>query len=295
MPRLSHEPTPDLAPSWQMLLVQQLAADLDSGKLELPSFPDVVVRIRQLLADEDSTVDQVASVVGSEPALAARLLRLANSPALNFSGKPVNDLRMAITRMGANLVRTSALSFAMQQLQRAESCRPIEAELRMLWERSTLVAAVTRSIAARTRTVNPDEAMLAGLLHAIGKLYIMTRAVNHRAIAGNEAALNEILITWHTNIGKAILEGWGLPSEICEAVATQDDIDEDRRGGRPTLADLLATGLVVADYLHDPDALEVVISGSHWFSRIGLDIAVCRAVLEESREEIEGLRQALQA
>lgn len=294
MARLNLEPTPDLEPGWQILLVQQLAADLGAGKLELPSFPEVVIRIRKLLADEGSSVAEVANVVGSDPALAARLLRLANSSALNTSGKPVNDLRVAITRMGANLVRSCALSFAMKQLQHAESCKPIVGELKTLWERSTLVAAVTRSIAARTHTLNPDEAMLAGLLHAIGKTYILTRAAGHRSIIDNPAALAEIMLTWHTNIGKAILEGWGLPEVICEAVANQDEIDEDRRGGRPSLADVLATGLVVADYLGDPDGLELVIAGSHWFSRIGLDAAVCRAVLQESAGEIEGLKQALE-
>ena len=59
---------------WQIALTQQLAADLKNGKLDLPSFPDVVLRIRKLLADEKSTASEIAAVVGSEPALAADVL-----------------------------------------------------------------------------------------------------------------------------------------------------------------------------------------------------------------------------
>ncbi len=64
--------------------VQALAAELSTGKVELPSFPDIAMRVRQVLADETVTPEKVVRVVGSEPALAARLLQLANSAALEF-------------------------------------------------------------------------------------------------------------------------------------------------------------------------------------------------------------------
>lgn len=232
-------------------------------------------------------------VVGTEPALAARMLRLANSAAINRSGRPVTDLKMAVTRLGGNLVRSSALSFAMNQIRRSEACREIEAEVGAVWERSTLVAALSHTLARRVSGVDADEAMLTGLLHAIGRLYVLTRAAGHRAIAGNEQALNEIMAGWQAHIGKAILADWRLPEEICEAVASQDEIDEDRRSGRISLAEVLATGIVMADYLDDADGLELAIDGSRRFARLGLDAEACRAVLAESREEILDLKRAL--
>ena len=57
-------------------------------------------------------------VVGSEPALAARLMQIANSAALNFTGKPITELRTAIARMGFNMVRSAAIAFAMSQLKK---------------------------------------------------------------------------------------------------------------------------------------------------------------------------------
>src|SRR5271154_2045967 len=92
--------------------VQSLAAELSKGKVELPSFPDIALRVRKVLSDENVSQDMVVRVVGSEPALAARLMQISNSAALNFSGKPITELRTAISRMGFNMVRSAAIAFA---------------------------------------------------------------------------------------------------------------------------------------------------------------------------------------
>ena len=91
--------------------VQALASELSKGKVDLPSFPDIALRVRKVLADEEVSQEQVVRVVGSEPALAARLMQIANSAALNFTGKPIQDLRTAINRMGHNMVRSAAIAF----------------------------------------------------------------------------------------------------------------------------------------------------------------------------------------
>ena len=116
--------------------VQALAAELSTGKVELPSFPDIAMRVRQVLADETVTPEKVVRVVGSEPALAARLLQLANSAALNFSGKAVTDLRTAVNRMGFNMVRSAAIAFAMSQLKKVDALKGLEKPLDALWRRS---------------------------------------------------------------------------------------------------------------------------------------------------------------
>src|SRR5262249_54821910 len=140
--------------------VQSLAQELTSGKIDLPSFPDIVVRVRQVLADEDVRPDQVVRVISTEPALAARLLHISNSAALNFSGKPIADLRTAITRMGFNMVRSAAIAFALWQLKKAETLKGLEKPLEALWHSSTSVAAMSHVVARRLSRVNPDTALL---------------------------------------------------------------------------------------------------------------------------------------
>jgi HD-like signal output (HDOD) protein len=292
MTRLQEIPSPD--PSWQMSLAQTLAADLSGGRLELPSFPDVVIRIRQALADENVSVDQVARLVGTEPALAARLLKLANSAALNPGGRAVTDLKAAITRMGHNLVRTSALSFAMGQIQHAARYREIAGQLRSLWESATLVAAVTHAVAQRVPRCNAEEAMLAGLLHSVGKTYILTRLAGSRHLAGREADLAQIMSGWHACVGKALLENWGLPEEIASAVERQDEFDHGDRPSATDLGHVLATGKLLADYVDAPAGLEIIAAQSTWLARLSLDAKACMQLLQDSRAEIHELRRVLE-
>ena len=100
--------------------VADLAQEVSKGNVELPSFPDVAVRVRKVLADEHVSEEHIARVVGSDAGLAARVLTLANSAALNRSGRTVSELKTAVNRIGHNNVRTAAVSFAIAQLRRAE-------------------------------------------------------------------------------------------------------------------------------------------------------------------------------
>src|SRR6516164_1590922 len=83
-----------------MEFLSRLAGELSSGTVDLPCFPDVVIKIRKTLDDPNTTTEQTVTVVGTEPRLAARLLQTANSAAFNTTGKPLTDLRTAITRLG---------------------------------------------------------------------------------------------------------------------------------------------------------------------------------------------------
>ncbi len=71
-----------------------------------------------------------------------------------------------------------------------------------------MVAAFAFVLARTCTKVNPDEAMLTGMMHGIGKLYILTRAIDHPELFNSETALNDIIDEWHAGIGKAILENW---------------------------------------------------------------------------------------
>src|SRR6202012_4408751 len=150
--------------------VQALASELSRGKVDLPSFPDIALRVRKVLAGEEVSREKVVRLFGSEPALAARLMQIANSAALNFTGKPIQDLRTAINRIGHNMVRSAAIAFAMSQLKKVDSLKGLEKPLGDLWKRSAAVAAMSHAVAKTFSRVNPDTAMLTGLVHGIGEL-----------------------------------------------------------------------------------------------------------------------------
>jgi HD-like signal output (HDOD) protein len=272
--------------------VQALATELAAGKVELPSFPSIALRVRKVLADENVRPEQVVRVVGSEPALAARVLQLANSAALNIGGKQIVDLKTAIARVGFNMVRSAAISFAMSQLKRAADFKNIERELDTLWRRNVLVAAMSFVVARRCTKVNADTAMLAGLLHGVGKLYILTRASKHPTLFSDQTAYNEILRDWHTNVAKALLENWEIAPEIVDAVHDFEDLDR-AHDGETDLTDVLTVAELLVSYHKFPDSLELNMQGCKACMRMRVEPNGWMRILEESASEMEHLRSAL--
>jgi HD-like signal output (HDOD) protein len=270
--------------------VSQLAKEVSSGKVELPSFPDVAVRVRKVLTDEHVSNEQIARIVGSDAGLAARVLTLANSAALNRVGKPVGDLKTAINRIGHNNVRTAAVSFAISQLRRASELRSIAGALEEVWQEATLVAALAYSIAARCK-LNADESMLAGLLHNVGKLYILARANRHTALFCDAASLAQVTRDWHANVGKAIVENWGFPEHIAAAVGEHENID--RSAGHADVTDVLTVASLARGFVGQDVDFELNMQGVKAFGRLGLDNDKCGIIMRDCSDEIAALRTAL--
>jgi len=271
---------------------QQLAAELSRGKLDLPSFPHIALGVRQVLADENVTLDKVVQVVASEPALAARLMQTANCAALNFTGKPITELRVAIARMGFNMVRSAAIAFAMSQLQEVDSLKGLEKPLDDLWKRSAAMAAMSHAVARKFSRVNPDTAMLTGLLHAIGELYILTRCSQHPGLFADHAAYNSIVRDWHSCVAKALLENWEMAEEIVAAVSGYETFEREN-AGRVDLTDVLTVGYLLASFREHPETIELNMHDVAACKRMGIDQASYAKLIDESEHEIDALRQAL--
>lgn len=269
--------------------VAELAQEVSHGKVELPSFPDVAVRVRKVLADEHVSNEQIARVVSSDAGLAARVFTLANSAALNRSGRSVSEIKTAVNRIGHNNVRTAAVSFAISQLRRASELKHISKELEGLWQEATTVAALAYAVASRTG-MNADESMLAGLLHNVGKIYILARAQRH-SLFKEPAALAQVMRDWHANIGKAIVENWGFPEHIAEAIGEHENID--RVSGERDITDVLTVAVMMAAFFGHEADLELNMQGVKSFWRLDLDNDKCVHVMRDCADEIRALRTAL--
>jgi HD-like signal output (HDOD) protein len=274
-----------------LAFLQRLASEVSEGSIDLPCFPEVVIRISTALADPKTTADHVVTIVGAEPRLAARILQTANSAAFNTSGKPLTDLRSAITRLGHQMVHGTAMSYAMQQMKNEASLRPIAQPLTDLWTRSIAVASVCRIVARRTK-VNADEAFLTGLLHGIGNLYIMARAATQAAGLG--ISWLDLLAGWQASIGKAVLESWGFAEEMCDAVGEQAD-HERRWKHEAALSDVLIASLVLADALKTPEPRVVATEGINAFLTVGVKAQDAPVILSEAEKQILLVHEALAA
>jgi HD-like signal output (HDOD) protein len=275
-------------------LVEALTVELAGEKLDLPSFPDVAVRVRKALTNEEVDIDHVVRVISAEPALAARLLQVANSAALNPNGKRLTDLRTAVSRIGFNMARSATIAFAMSQLRRAEAYKGLEAPMTELWHHSAHVAAICHVVARRFTRINADTALLTGLLHSVGKLYLLTRTARFPALLGDPANYQRIVADWHGRLAQAILRNWDMADEIVAAVAAAENQEREHEGATD-LADVLAVSAALATLGPDPRPDEMLFLGMPAARRMKLDGTSCSAALAESHAEIVSLRHALGA
>ncbi len=272
--------------------VQELAAALSSGPVELPSFPDVALRVQDLLADDGVSTDMVVRIVGAEPMLAARVVSLANSAAMNPSSNPVNDLRTAVARLGFDSLRAAAVSFAVAQLRRRDEYRSIEPQLSQLWVDSVCMAATACVVARRSRRMSPDTALFAGLVASVGRIYILTRAAAHPQLFADPAGYQAISNQWHAGVARALLESWHVVDEVVDAVHTYETTNQATRAGS-MLPDVLALAALLNSHRDAPDLMAEALRDFRSLARLGLSSADCAELLVESAVEMTSLRAAL--
>jgi HD-like signal output (HDOD) protein len=271
--------------------LSQLAGELSAGSVNLPCFPDIVLRVRKALSDPQSTPEKTVMIVGAEPRLAARLLQTANSAVFNPSGRPLKDLRTAITRLGHQLVQCATMAFAVQQMKADQSLRVIAGPLSQLWEKSIAVASICQVLARRTN-LRPDEAFLTGLVHGIGRLYIMVRAAGRSKAASYDDALIDLIADWQPSIGKAVLENWGFVEEMVNAVGNQADCGRKSKR-EPDLTDVLVAAIVLADVLHDKKGDLSRCAEIEAFKVLGLGKKDCIGILRHTHYQLGSLHDAL--
>ena len=273
-------------------LVELLAKELNKGKLVLPGFPDILMRVRKALADPNCNVNTITKIVTAEPLLTARILRISNSAALRAAAGEIKDPRNAVARLGFTLVQSATVTFAAEQMKIAHRYEKSKHRFQTVWDRSIHVAAIAYVLAKRFTKLNPDEALLTGLMHAIGKVYILARAEDYPELFEDDAELESVLASWYVPIGEAVLQGWDFPDEITAAVAAQLDAEREVEE-QMDLADVLIVALPLPPLLGSDDDVALSLQATRAELRLGLSAQLCTEVLAEAAEQIEDLRQTL--
>jgi HD-like signal output (HDOD) protein len=280
------EPAPD--PTFKF--ISDLAQELSSGRVELPSFPDAAARLQQVLSDPAVSSERIARVIGADAGLAARVLTMSNSAVLHRGSTPVTDLNVAVTRIGHDHIRAAALAYATAQLRQAPELAHIRPQLEACWRDGIRVASLAHSLAKEARCIRTDEAMLTGLLHNIGKVYIIARAPKK---PGAGPALDAAVVeNWYPNIGKAVVQNWKLPEDIGTAIAGQLELERTHEGP-PDLLDLLIVAVQVAVKMaaHAPD--DAALAQLPSAVALGLSAPTFKRIALDAHAELRMLQAAL--
>ena len=191
-----------------------------ANRLILPSLPEVALRVRELSSQDNADLGQLEREVAKDAAIAARILKVANSSAMQ-RGKPLSSLRQAISRLGLNLVRSLVTQLAI--LQTMQNCDDKE-RLRGFVASGLQISALCHSLTQQLPHLDQEQAALAGLLHDIGKLPLRTFLSRRAELAANEALCREIEQTLHPEVGALLLQHWNFPPELVQATREHEQI-----------------------------------------------------------------------
>jgi HD-like signal output (HDOD) protein len=233
----SDDKTGDALSAQRFRMLEDIAQQL-TGDVVFPTAFDVVTRLRKALQDPDLSMSRLAEIVELEPLISGRLIGMANSAAFRGRGLEVRSVKVAVTRLGLNLVRSTAMGIAMNQLLRSKDLLPFSDLAERLWQHSLRSAAAAEVIARRMTNIAPDEALLAGLIHDLGAFYMLYRASQYEELRVRPDTVRHLIIEWHESIGHSLLIALGMPHAIADAVR---DHDRPRPVPRPpkNLADLV--------------------------------------------------------
>lgn len=207
---------------------------------DLPTIPVVATKVLQLMEDESSTAEDLARVVASDPAVAARVLKISNS---SFYGaqRQIQTLPHAIMMLGFVTLKSVVVAASVKQVY-----QPYGLTEKLLWEHSFGAGLAARLIAKELRRVNPDEAFLGGLFHDIGK-QIMNFLDKDKFQEVMQLSYNEgisfeqaerILFPYtHEEAGALVIRKWNFPEQLMKAVLLHHTLEFDE-GEEPYLINL---------------------------------------------------------
>lgn len=200
---------------------------IESGQARIPVFPGVALRAQRMLADPDTDLDEVEDLVGSDPALASALLRAANSAAFG-AREEISTIREAALRLGIR--RTGQLVIVFSQHRAYQMREPrLRTMSETLWRHATACALGADWMARRVGLTHAEpHAMLAGLLHDVGMLFMLSVLddVLEKAAGTmrySDGLILEVVNGLHCEQGDRLLESWSIPEVYRDVVRRHHD------------------------------------------------------------------------
>lgn len=269
---------------------RELLNALENDQLVLPTLPEVALKVREVSANPDVDVTTLAKVIENDPAISARIIKVTNSPLLRAS-RPIEDLRMAVSRLGINYTSNLATSLAMQQMFQATS-DVIDQRMREVWSHSAEVSGIAHVLARHYTKLKPDQATLAGVVHQIGILPILTFAEDNRRLLKDTAALDELIRTLHPILGRKILKAWDFPEELI--IVPEEHLNFGREVKRVDYADVVMVANLQSYLGTDHPLTQLDWTEISAFERLGLEPEVNTMDVEDLSAEMEAAMALLQ-
>ncbi|MDH5483949.1 MAG: HDOD domain-containing protein [Gammaproteobacteria bacterium] len=256
------------------------------GQLKLPSLPEIALKVKAAASNPNVHLDEVARIISADATMAARLIQVANSP-VSRGIEPVRTIREAVVRLGISTSRNLVISLSVLQLFKSRSSL-LNSRMLELYHHSVDVAAISFVLAKSTGKLDPDYALLAGLVHDIGIIPVITYIEDTGLDLQNKDELNDIIARLRSVVGSMVVKHWQLPADLLNVVEHAENWQRD------DMENLDVTDVVVVAQIYDMlqhhefkklPAIDDVPAFKKLFPD-GLLPNFAQQVLEEAHEEI---------
>lgn len=259
-------------------------AELKANRLKLPTLPDIAIKVRDAVADSNVTANKIAQIISTDPALSARLIQVANSPLYRGTSE-ISNIQSAIIRLGNGTIRNLVTSLMTQQMFEAQS--PLLKDyFHHIWEQSVNVSAICRVLSNNVSYLDQEEAMLAGLIHQIGKLPILALIDKMPEFKDSPSRIDKLLEVAHPHVGKLIMDSWHFPAELKKATYEYVNFQRDS-GPQADYVDVVQVAFLQSIIGTDHPATRIDWQTVPAFAKLGLETDVEVLEIEGLSEEME--------
>jgi HD-like signal output (HDOD) protein len=228
---------PTLSEEEAEVLLASFYKDLQAERFVLTSMPEVAIKIRNMLTDPEVEADQLSNLINLDPAIAAKLMRTANS-ALYGAATPCDSVQAAIVRLGLKTTRQLVLCYTMRDLFR-HNAPELKNAMNAAWEHTVYVAAICFALAQRSGGFSQEQAMLAGMMSNVGVLSVYNFLGNYPNIYQNAESLEAAANLLRGEAGALVLERWEFSGDLVTCARHCQDWRYESEAGGPDLCDLV--------------------------------------------------------
>lgn len=272
--------------------MQQVSTDIRSRLLSarLPAMPQILLKLMERCQNEGTGMSELADLIAKDPGITSKVLGVANSSAYHRNGRALG-LESALAALGTDLIRTLVINESVFQVFNSLN-QANGIDLRAFWKHSLTVAVIAKQLAANIDTVNPEEAYLAGLLHDVGRLALLSATDREFAFlffASDDDRLPDIelgqLDLNHTEAGAILADRWNLDSFLSDCLLYH------HRSAAIDNAHPLVRTVILAHLISQRPDDDDMLAGTA--AACGIALADIAAIRENSQDKIRDYAEAL--
>jgi HD-like signal output (HDOD) protein len=272
-------------------LVDEIRQAFYHHEVDLPSMPEVALKISRAVQSEDSDFRQIAAIVQADPVISARIVQVANS-AMYAGVSRVESVQNAITRIGLQTTRAIVMTVVLKNLFSPES-PVIRKRMRTYYEHSIRVGAISHALAARLQDFDPEQAFLAGLIHDIGVLPLLIHADRRKDLNQNADVLEHVISELVGTVGGTLLKQWEFEPQFVTVA-----LDAEKWAREVEVADycdIVQVAQLQCSMVGGSNADGPPLNELPAFTRLHLEEIDPIKVVEEARQEISEIVSLLAA